>query len=101
MPSRRSATSRTTIPRSRRASHGPRFASWSSSVITISSPGFISRARAWLNEKFSVVMLAPKEISRQEGAPRNAATASRAPWITSSDSLEVTNAPCVLALQVR
>ncbi len=46
-------------------------------------------------------MLAPNEISRHDGAPRNAATAARAPAIIPSDSREVTNAPWVLALHVR
>ena len=96
-----SATSRTTMPRSRRVSHGPRLASWSSWVMTTSSPGCQARTRARERAKQRVVMLAPKEISRQEGAPRKAATVSRVSWMSWSVSLDVLNCPWVLALHVR
>ena len=56
-------TVRMTTPFSSSAFQGEKFASWSSSVSTISSPGPSSRPRARLMAKVSVVMLGPKTIS--------------------------------------
>ena len=70
--------------------------------MTISSPGAISRASAWLSEKFRVVMFWPKEISRPLGAPeegRHRLAGRRAS--RRSVSREVGNSPWVLAFEVR
>ena len=85
------ATSLMTAPASARFSQGPRSPSWSNWVMTTSSPLLISRDKARLRLKARVVMLAPKEISRQDGAPRNAATASRVSCSIWSVSWDVMN----------
>src|SRR5918997_2124530 len=73
-------------------SQGEMFASWSSWVTTISSPGRRVRATACASRKLSVVMLAPKAIP-SGSAPVKSAAAARPRAITSSESAEVGNAP--------
>ena len=74
------------------SSHGDTFASWSSAVTTISSPGLSVRATACASWKLSVVMFAPNAIP-SGSAPVNSAAAARPRSITSSDSREVRKAP--------
>ena len=52
--------------------------SWSSAVVTISSPAEKSRPAARVSAKFSVVMFIPNAISAAE-QPRNRAASSFAP----------------------
>src|SRR5918996_5735085 len=68
------------------------FASWSSPVTTISSPGRSVRATACARRKLSVVMFAPNAIP-SGSAPVKSAAASRPRAITSPDSAEVGKAP--------
>ena len=67
------------------SSQGEMFASWSSWVTTISSPGSSVRATAWASWKLSVVMFAPKAIS-SGSLPVKSAAASRPRAITSSEA---------------
>ena len=60
-------------------SHGDTFASWSSAVTTISSPGSIVRATACASWKFSVVMFAPKAMPSGSPPVKSAAAARPAP----------------------
>ena len=90
--SRRGAVLTTRPWSSATTSHGDTFASWSSAVTTISSPGFIVRATACASWKFSVVMFAPKAIP-SGSAPVKSAAAALPRSITSSDSRDVRNAP--------
>ena len=68
-PPSRSGAVRTTKPwSSATTSHGDTFASWSSAVTTISSPGFIVRATACASWKLSVVMFGAEGDSLGLGA---------------------------------
>ena len=88
--------------RRRRASwsHGDTFASWSSFVTRISSPGRSSRASARVSAKFSVVMLAPKATSSWS-QPRKSAAASLALVTSASVARLVAKAPPEFAFASR
>ena len=78
-------------------SHGLMLASWSSTVVTISSPGSSVRATACANMKLSVDMFGPNAIS-SAAPPTNSAAARRAATIRSSDDRLVGNTPPRFAL---
>src|SRR3954471_5617992 len=93
------STLRTTSPWSfATSSHGDTFASWSSAVVTISSPGCSVRAKECVRLKFSVVMLAPNAISSGV-APTKSAAARRPASITKSDSRLAANGPTRVAFR--
>ena len=97
----RSGAVRTTSPwSSATRSHGATFASWSSSVTTISSPGCSVRATACASAKFSVVMFGPSAISAGSDAVSSAA-ASRARPMSAFAATDVANAPPSLAVPAR
>ena len=92
---------RTTSPWSAAtSSQGDTFASWSSWVTTISSPGSSVRATAWASRKLSVVMFAPNAIP-SGSPPVKSAAAARPRAISSSDAAEVAKAPPRLAFDAR
>ena len=95
------STNRTSRPLSRASSsHGETFASWSSLVQTISSPGSKSRPAVRERAKLSVVMFGPKTIS--SGAqPRNRPAVSRAFASSASVRRLVSYGPLVFAFEVR
>ncbi len=92
-------TLRTVTPRSSAARRqGATLAWWSRSVTTTSSPGSQARLSDRAKAKVSVVMFAPKAISRGEPAPRKSAIASRAESTAASASRLVGKDPWTLAL---
>jgi hypothetical protein len=82
------------------ASQGATFASWSSAVTTISSPGSNSRATACASRKFSVVMFAPNAIS-VAALPVSRPAAARAVASSSTVSRDVANTPPSFAVPRR
>ncbi len=92
---------RTVAPaRSAASTQGRTFASWSSRVTTISSPGPQSADSTSASRNVSVVMFGPR-MTPSGSPPTRSATARRASVTSSSERALAGNSPPVLPIPVR